>query len=150
MTNLAAPKPIHVVLKRDQKFLVNGALIRASNPVHIDLYRSDVLLTPNQILDREEAKTPLERLYYLAQQMLVEPGKRAEWWRDFHALSISAPLAARAGELKPVISLILQSDEQKALTKLRRMIRAERKSSLPSRPAAFAEDAVAARLRQRR
>ncbi len=150
MTNPAAPKPIHVVLKRDQKFLVNGALIRASNPVHIDLYRSDVLLTPNQILDCEEAKTPLERLYYLAQQMLIEPGKRAEWWRDFYALSISAPLAAHAGELKPVVSLILHSDVQKAMTKLRRMIRAERKTSPPSRPAAFAEDAVAARLRQRR
>ena len=131
MTNPAAPKPIHVVLKRDQKFLVNGALIRASNPVHIDLYRSDVLLTPNQILECEEATTPLERLYYFAQQMLIEPEKRADWCRDFYKLSISAPLAARAGELKPVVSLILHSDVQKAMTKLRRMIRAERKPSPP-------------------
>jgi flagellar protein FlbT len=142
MTN-PAPKSIHVVLKRDQKFLVNGALIRASNSVHIDLYRSEVLLTPNQILEDEDVKTPLERLYYFAQQMLIEPEKRADWWRDFYALSISAPLVARAGELTPVISLILHSDVQTAMTKLRRMIRAERKTSAPSRPNGSAEGAVA-------
>ena len=131
MPNPAAPKSIHVVLKRDQKFLVNGALIRANNPVHIDLYRSDVLLTPNQLLECEEAMTPLERLYYFAQQMPIEPEKRADWYRAFYDLSVSVPLAARVDELKLVVSLILHSDVQKAMTKLRRMIRAERKAFLP-------------------
>jgi len=131
MPNLAASKHIQVVLKRDQKFLVNGALIRASNPVHIDLYRSDVLLTPNQILECEEATTPLERLYYFAQQMLIEPEKHADWYREFYNLTTSAALAARAGELQPVVGLILRADVQKAMTKLRRMIRAERKPFPP-------------------
>lgn len=128
MPNPAVPKAIHVVLKRDQKFLVNGALIRASNPVHIDLYRSDVLLTPNQILECNEAATPLEKLYYFAQQMLIEPEKRAEWYSDFYKLSISAPLATHASELRSIVSLIQHCDVQMAMTKLRRMIRAERKT----------------------
>lgn len=131
MTNPAALKPLHVVLKRDQKFLVNGALIRASGAVHIDLYRNNVLLTPNQILESENAKTPLEQLYYFAQQMLIEPDKRGDWSRDFYSLSVSAALAPRAGELKPIVRLILRSDVQKAMTKLRRMIRAERKIATP-------------------
>jgi flagellar biosynthesis repressor protein FlbT len=60
-------------LKRNEKLFLNGAVIRLDRRGSIELLNDAQFLMENHILQQEEAKTPLQQLYFIAQTMLMDP-----------------------------------------------------------------------------
>jgi flagellar biosynthesis repressor protein FlbT len=60
-------------LKRNEKLFLNGAVIRLDRRGSIELLNDAQFLMENHILQQENAKTPLQQLYFIAQTMLMDP-----------------------------------------------------------------------------
>lgn len=115
--------PARVTIKKGATFFLNGALIQAHGPVNAEIHLADVLLMPSQILKAEAARTPLQRLYYLIQQGLLEPTRAAFWRTAFEDCRRSDEVSALGASLEPVLTLVDQQRPADALAQLRRMIR---------------------------
>lgn len=116
-------------IKRGARFFLNGALMRASDSVTVEIHAADVLLMPSHLIEPEAVRTPLEQLYYCIQQMLIEPERRS-YWHDALRQDLEAGLAADQREaLKPVLQLVERDRLQSAMAQLRKLIRADRATS---------------------
>ncbi len=116
-------------IKRGARFFLNGALMRASDSVTVEIHAADVLLMPSHLIEPEAVRTPLEQLYYCVQQMLIEPERRS-YWHDALREGLAAGLAAEQREaLKPVLQLVERDRLQSAMAQLRKLIRADRETS---------------------
>ena len=60
-------------LKRNQKLFINGAVIRLDRRGSIELMNDAQFLMENHILQQEDAKTPLQQVYFIVQTMLMDP-----------------------------------------------------------------------------
>jgi len=60
-------------LKRNEKLFLNGAVIRLDRRGSIELLNDAQFLMENHILQQEEAKTPLQQVYFIVQTMLMDP-----------------------------------------------------------------------------
>jgi flagellar protein FlbT len=123
------PSPIRAFIKRGARFFLNGALMRASDSVTVEIHAADVLLMPSHLIEPEAVRTPLEQLYYCVQQMLIEPERRS-YWHDALREGLDAGLAADQREaLKPVLYLVERDRLQSAMAQLRKLIRVDRETS---------------------
>ena len=60
-------------LKRNEKLFINGAVIRLDRRGSIELMNDAQFLMENHILQQEDAKTPLQQVYFIVQTMLMDP-----------------------------------------------------------------------------
>lgn len=61
-------------LKRNERLFINGAVIRLDRRGSIELLNDAQFLMENHVLQQEEAKTPLQQIYFIVQTMLMDPG----------------------------------------------------------------------------
>ncbi|GEL44583.1 hypothetical protein MEX01_51740 [Methylorubrum extorquens] len=95
---------------------MNGALIRAHDSVNLEIMISDTFLLPSQIVSEDSSMSYLQKAYYFAQQMLIEPQLRDEWRNKLDAslLRLSTDLekriqeATQVGDLQKVLGIIRQ------------------------------------------
>lgn len=116
-------------IKKGARFFLNGALMRASDSVTLQIHAVDVLLMPNHLIEAEEVRTPVQRLYYLVQQMLIEPGRMAEWQEAYRScLAAGAGLPDEAS-LHPILRLVERGKYQSAMAQLRKVMRAPKEAA---------------------
>ena len=60
-------------LKRNEKLFINGAVIRLDRRGSIELMNDAQFLMENHILQQDDAKTPLQQVYFIVQTMLMDP-----------------------------------------------------------------------------
>jgi flagellar biosynthesis repressor protein FlbT len=60
-------------LKKNEKLFINGAVIKLDRRGSIELLNDAQFLLASHVLQVEDAKTPLRRLYFIVQTMLVDP-----------------------------------------------------------------------------
>ncbi len=60
-------------LKRNEKLFLNGAVICLDRRGSIELLNDAQFLLENHIMQQEDAKTPLQQLYFIVQTMLMDP-----------------------------------------------------------------------------
>lgn len=60
-------------LKRNEKLFINGAVIRLDRRGSIELMNDAQFLMENHILQQEDAKSPLQQIYFIVQTMLMDP-----------------------------------------------------------------------------
>jgi flagellar protein FlbT len=60
-------------LKRNEKLFINGAVIRLDRRGSIELMNDAQFLMENHILQQEDAKAPLQQVYFIVQTMLMDP-----------------------------------------------------------------------------
>jgi flagellar protein FlbT len=60
-------------LKRNEKLFINGAVIRLDRRGSIELMNDAQFLMENHILQQEDAKSPLQQVYFIVQTMLMDP-----------------------------------------------------------------------------
>lgn len=60
-------------LKRNEKLYLNGAVIRLDRRGTVELLNDADFLLENHIMQPESASTPLRRLYFIVQAMLMDP-----------------------------------------------------------------------------
>ena len=60
-------------LKKNERLFINGAVIRMDRRGSIELLNDAHFLLENHVMQPENATTPLRRLYFVAQTMLMDP-----------------------------------------------------------------------------
>jgi flagellar biosynthesis repressor protein FlbT len=74
-------------LKRNEKLYLNGAVIKLDRRGTIELLNDADFLLENHIMQPEDAITPLRRLYFLVQAMLMDP-KNSHLMRELFKINL--------------------------------------------------------------
>ncbi|QGM98004.1 flagellar biosynthesis repressor FlbT [Methylocystis parvus] len=64
---------MNISLRRGERIFVNGAVLRVDRKVCIELLNDVTFLLENHVMQEEEATTPLRRLYFVIQTMIISP-----------------------------------------------------------------------------
>jgi flagellar biosynthesis repressor protein FlbT len=60
-------------LKRNEKLFLNGAVIRLDRRGSIELLNDAQFLLEAHVMQQEDAKKPLQQIYFIVQSMLMDP-----------------------------------------------------------------------------
>ena len=60
-------------LKRNEKLFINGAVIRLDRRGSIELLNDAQFLLEAHVMQQEDAKKPLQQIYFIVQSMLMDP-----------------------------------------------------------------------------
>jgi flagellar protein FlbT len=66
-------KPMCISLRSGEKIYINGAVLRVDRKVTLELINDVTFLLESQVMQVEEATTPLRQLYFVVQLMLMSP-----------------------------------------------------------------------------
>lgn len=70
----SAPRGImRISLRPQERFFVNGAVLRVDRKVGVELLNDVTFLMENHVLQPEDTRTPLRQLYFVVQTMLIDP-----------------------------------------------------------------------------
>lgn len=64
---------MNISLRRGERIFINGAVIRVDRKVCLELLNDVTFLLENHVMQVENATTPLKRLYFVIQAMLMSP-----------------------------------------------------------------------------
>lgn len=67
-------KPMCISLRTGEKIYVNGAVLRVDRKVTLELINDVTFLLESQVMQVEDATTPMRQLYFVVQLMLMSPG----------------------------------------------------------------------------
>jgi flagellar protein FlbT len=79
---------LRIHLKQGEKIYVNGAILRVDRRATLEFLNDVTFILEPHVLQIEDAVTPLRRLHFVAQAMLVDPstaGTTAAAYRDLSA-----------------------------------------------------------------
>lgn len=79
-------KSFKVYLKSGERLFVNGAVLRVDRKVSIEFLNDVAFLLEANVLQAEEATTPLRQLYFIVQAILIDKGRSAEAWDMYELL----------------------------------------------------------------
>jgi flagellar biosynthesis repressor protein FlbT len=66
-------KPMCISLRSGEKIYVNGAVLRVDRKVTLELINDVTFLLESQVMQVEDATTPMRQLYFVVQLMLMSP-----------------------------------------------------------------------------
>lgn len=95
----AGPRPMHISLRAGERIFLNGAVLRVDRKVTLELMNDATFLLENHVMQVEETTTPLRRLYFAAQAMLMDPANAAGSRALFDSLASDVQLAIPSGRL---------------------------------------------------
>ncbi len=64
---------MHITLRPNEKLYINGAVLRVDRKVSLELMNDAVFLLEAHVMLERNATTPLRKLYFIVQLMLIEP-----------------------------------------------------------------------------
>jgi flagellar biosynthesis repressor protein FlbT len=86
---------LKITLRKDEKLVINGAVIRASGRTEVFIENEVALLRGREVMSPEEANSPARRLYFACMMAYLDPEGR-----DAHRESILTLLADLMGALE--------------------------------------------------
>jgi flagellar protein FlbT len=66
-------RSISLSLRANERIFVNGAVLKVDRKVAIELMNDATFLLEAHVLQEEQATTPIRRLYFVAQAILIDP-----------------------------------------------------------------------------
>lgn len=78
--------PFKVYLKAGERLFVNGAVLRVDRKVSVEFLNDVAFLLESNVMQSEEATTPLRQLYFVVQAILIDNGQATEAWDMYNAL----------------------------------------------------------------
>lgn len=116
-------KTMHISLRAGERIYINGAVLRADRKVALELLNDASFLLENQVMQPEQAVTPLRQLYFIVQLMLIEPGHAASKLEPFTQQVIAMLATYRNAEilddLRACIELVGKTRYHEALKTIR-------------------------------
>ena len=118
---------LKVRLRAGERLAINGAVIRnnSSRTAELEVLNEATLLQERDIMLPEQADTPLKTLYFLIQQMHLEPHRYEEHYKSFMQLgSDTFALAFGEGDKETgnvVMELVGSVGERDHIAALRRL-----------------------------
>ncbi len=64
---------MNISLRRGERIFINGAVLKVDRKVCLELLNDVTFLLENHVMQAESANTPLKRLYFVIQAMLMSP-----------------------------------------------------------------------------
>ncbi len=64
---------MNISLRRGERIFINGAVLRVDRKVSVELLNDVTFLLENHVMQAEHATTPLKRLYFVIQTMIMSP-----------------------------------------------------------------------------
>jgi len=122
---------MNIFLRARERIYINGAVIRVDRKTTIELLNEATFLLENHVMQAHEATTPLRRIYFVVQVMLMDPAASehtAELARTLidEARAVFLTPEIQSG-LQSVLSLISRSRNFEALKTLRSLFPLEAK-----------------------
>jgi flagellar biosynthesis repressor protein FlbT len=124
--------PLNLVLKPNEKLIVNGAVVSNSSPraITLSFHNKAQLLQQKDVLLPEEATTPLLRTYFALQCMYLDSENMETHHNNFVTLSSELLAATSNAEIRGAIaaaaSYIRVGEFYRALTALRAALPVEK------------------------
>lgn len=83
---------LKIILKKDEKLVLNGAVLRAAGRTELYLENDAAVLRGRDVMAAQDANTPARRLYFACMMAYLDPARRAAYQDDI--LSLLADLLA--------------------------------------------------------
>ena len=83
-------------LKRNEKLFINGAVIRLDRRGSIELLNDAQFLLEAHVMQQEDAKEPLQQIYFIVQSMLMDPVNVPYVMELFRAFSVRLKVNSRS------------------------------------------------------
>ena len=123
-------------LKRNEKLFLNGAVIRLDRRGSIELLNDAQFLLEAHIMQQEDAKRPLEQVYFIVQTMLMDPGNAQMVMHLFRAFAGKLRTLARTDAYRSCLTeverLVEGVDYFGALKLLRRSFDLDSENATPA------------------
>lgn len=97
---------MHITLRPNEKIYINGAVLRADRKVSLELMNDAVFLLEAHVMLERNATTPLRKLYFLVQLMLMDPAERASKMVLFQDGALTAAGVYDDGSLRTGLSVV--------------------------------------------
>ncbi len=122
-------KPMCISLRSGEKIYVNGAVLRVDRKVTLELINDVTFLLESQVMQVEDATTPMRQLYFVVQLMLMSPGDleqaKSVFGHQRCALYAAADNAELLSGLGSVEMLVEAKRYYEALRKIRSLFEIE-------------------------
>ena len=122
---------MNIFLRARERIYINGAVIRVDRKTTIELLNEATFLLENHVMQAAEATTPLRRVYFAVQVMLMDPANSEQTAKLAHKLIDDAQAVFVTPEiqagLESTLSLIKRSRNFEALKTLRGLFPFEEK-----------------------
>jgi flagellar protein FlbT len=122
-------KPMCISLRSGEKIYVNGAVLRVDRKVTLELINDVTFLLESQVMQVEDATTPMRQLYFVVQLMLMSPGDleqaKSVFGHQRCALYAAADNAELLSGLDSVETLVEAKRYYEALRKIRSLFEIE-------------------------
>lgn len=123
---------LRITLKTGERVFINGAILRADRKVSVELLNDASFLLEQHVMNIDDATTPLRQLYYVTQQILLDP-QHAQQRRDaaLHVLRFveqASPTEEVSQRLAELGEIIAKGRAFDALKLIRLMFRLEEHS----------------------
>ncbi len=116
-------RPIRISLRAGERIFVNGAVLRVNRKTSIEFLNNVVFLLEQHVMQPEQVTTPLKKLYFIIQRLLIEPANgfsiRQEYYRQHLRLLDLYRDSDLEPELAGVRTLINTGRNFEALKKVR-------------------------------
>jgi flagellar biosynthesis repressor protein FlbT len=122
---------MNIFLRARERIYINGAVIRVDRKTTIELLNEATFLLENHVMQAHEATTPLRRIYFAVQVMLMDPATAEQTAKLARTLVDDARAVFMTPQvqsgLQNVASLIDRSRNFEALKTLRSLFPLEAK-----------------------
>ena len=81
-------RSITLSLRAQERIFVNGAVLKVDRKVSIELMNDATFLLEAHVLQEEQATTPIRRLYFVAQAILIDPENAVIARATYNALEL--------------------------------------------------------------
>ena len=122
---------MNIFLRARERIYINGAVIRVDRKTTIELLNEATFLLENHVMQAHEATTPLRRIYFAVQVMLMDPATSEQTAKlartlidDARAVFVTPEIQSG---LQNIVSLINRSRNFEALKTLRSLFPLEAK-----------------------
>jgi flagellar biosynthesis repressor protein FlbT len=125
-------------LKKNEKIFINGAVIKLDRRGSIELLNDAQFLLASHVLQVEDANTPLRRLYFIVQTMLIDPTNseltKSLLQSQIDQLLVVIPRQDYAAILKSVRECVDKTEYFEALKLLRKNFDRDEAINMPVKP----------------
>lgn len=122
-------KPMCISLRTGEKIYVNGAVLRVDRKVTLELVNDVTFLLESQVMQVEDATTPMRQLYFVVQLMLMSPGDieqaKSVFGHQRCSIYAAADNAELLGGLDAVETLVEAGRYYEALRRIRSLFEIE-------------------------
>lgn len=115
---------MNISLRRGERIFINGAVLKVDRKVCLELLNDVTFLLESHVMQPENASTPLKRLYFVIQTMLMSPNDCDAALELCREMFISLSCTARDPRIMDGLRSAVRSIEDKKMFDALKAVRA--------------------------